>query len=53
MNDYLLPLQKLFLQNANATNAAGAKAYMLNQFEYYGIKMAERRKLCKDFIKVE
>jgi 3-methyladenine DNA glycosylase AlkD len=51
MSDYLLPLQKLFLQHANATNAAGAKAYMLNQFEYYGIKMAERRKLCKDFIK--
>jgi len=51
MNNYLLPLQKIFLQHANATNAGGAKAYMLNQFEYYGIKMAERRKLCKDFIK--
>ena len=51
MNDYLLSLQKLFVQNANATNAAGAKAYMLNQFEYYGIKMVQRRKLCKDFIK--
>jgi len=51
MNNYLLPLQKLLLQNANATNAAGAKAYMLNQFEYYGIKMVERRRLCKDFIK--
>jgi len=51
MNVYLLPLQKLFLQHANAANAVGAKAYMLNQFEYYGIKMVERRRLCKDFIK--
>jgi 3-methyladenine DNA glycosylase AlkD len=51
MNDYLLPLQEMFLQHANAANAVGAKAYMLNQFEYYGIKMAERRRLCKNFIK--
>lgn len=51
MNNYLLPLQKIFQQYANAAKASGAKAYMLNQFEFYGIAMAERRKLCKAFIK--
>ena len=51
MNNYLLPLEKLFKQHADKTKAAGAKTYMLNQFEFYGIVMAERRKLCKDFIK--
>ncbi len=51
MNNYLLPLEKLFKQHADKTKAAGAKAYMLNQFEFYGIAMAERRKLCKDFIR--
>lgn len=51
MNEYLLSLEKTFRQHADKTKAAGAKAYLLNQFEFYGIAMAERRKLCKDFIK--
>jgi 3-methyladenine DNA glycosylase AlkD len=51
MNDFLSPLQKTFQQYANPTRAEGAKAYLLNQFEFYGIPMAERRKLSKDFIK--
>lgn len=51
MNNYLLPLEKILQQHADITRAAGAKAYLLNQFESYGIVMAERRKLCKDFIK--
>jgi len=51
MNNYLLPLEKQFRQHADETKAAGARAYMLNQFDYYGIPMTERRTLCKDFIK--
>lgn len=51
MQPYLLPLQKAFEQHANKTRAEGTKAYLLNQFEFYGIPMAERRKMCKDFIK--
>ncbi len=51
MHSYLLPLEKTFQQHANKTKAAGAKAYLLNQFEFYGLIMAERRKICKDFIK--
>jgi 3-methyladenine DNA glycosylase AlkD len=53
MHSYLLPLKKSFLQHADKTRAAGAKAYLLNQFEFYGIPMAERRKLCRDFIKTD
>lgn len=51
MNAYLIPLEKTFKQHANKTRAEGAKAYLLNQFEFYGIAMSERRKLCKAFIK--
>ena len=51
MNNYLLPLEKQFKQHANKTKAEGAKAYLLNQFEFYGIAVAESRKLSKDFIK--
>jgi 3-methyladenine DNA glycosylase AlkD len=51
MNAFLLPLQKVFEQYANKERAAGAKAYLLNQFEFYGIAMPELRKLCKAYIK--
>jgi hypothetical protein len=32
---YLKLIQKIFAANADATIAKGAKAYMLNQFEFY------------------
>ena len=51
MQSYLLPLEKVFEQHADKTRATGTKAYLLNQFEFYGIPMTERRKMCKDFIK--
>ena len=50
MHAFLLPLEKQFKKHANKIKAESAKAYLLNQFEFYGIVMAERRKLCKDFI---
>lgn len=51
MHPFIQGIQKIFQQNADATRAAGAKAYLLNQFEFYGIVAAERRRLSKDYMK--
>jgi 3-methyladenine DNA glycosylase AlkD len=51
MHPYIKPLQKRFEQHANAKDAVGMKAYMLHQFEFYGIKTPIRRKIDKDFAK--
>jgi len=48
---YLKEIKKIYAANANATIAKGAKAYLLNQFEFYGIKTPLRRKICKEFYK--
>ena len=48
---YSIAIQKVFAAHKNATVAKGAKAYLLNQFEFYGIKTPIRRKLCKEFYK--
>jgi 3-methyladenine DNA glycosylase AlkD len=48
---YSIAIQKVFGVHKNATVAKGAKAYLLNQFEFYGIKTPIRRKLCKEFYK--
>ncbi|MFM6961082.1 MAG: DNA alkylation repair protein, partial [Polynucleobacter victoriensis] len=48
---FLKEIKKIFATNADANIAKGAKAYLLNQFEFYGIKTPLRRKLCKDFYK--
>ena len=48
---YSIAIQKVFTTHKNATVAKGAKAYLLNQFEFYGIKTPIRRKLCKEFYK--
>lgn len=48
---YLKEIQKIFAANADAYIAKGAKAYMLNQFEFYGIKTPLRRELSKTFYK--
>ena len=48
---YLKAIQKIFASNADATIAKGSKAYLLNQFEFYGIKTPLRRTLCKAFYK--
>jgi 3-methyladenine DNA glycosylase AlkD len=49
MELYLKEIQSIFKQHSNATIAKGAKAYLLHQFEFYGIKTPLRRKLSKDF----
>jgi len=51
MHSYLTPLIKSFKQNANAVNAEGMKAYMLNQFDFFGLKTPLRRKLSKEYFK--
>jgi len=51
MLSYNFQLQQQFLLHADPARAAGASAYMLNQFEFYGIPMPERRKICHAFIK--
>ena len=48
---YLTKIKKIYAANADATIAKGAKAYLLNQFEFYGIKTLLRRKICKEFYK--
>lgn len=48
---YLKAIQKIFSVNGNEQIAKGAKAYLLNQFEFYGIKTPLRRVLCKNFYK--
>lgn len=51
MHSYLIPITSTFLQHANAGKAAWSKAYLLNQFEHFGIETANRRKLSKDYMK--
>jgi 3-methyladenine DNA glycosylase AlkD len=51
MHPYLTPLIHLFEQHANADNAEGMKAYMLNQFDFYGLKAPVWRTLSKQYFK--
>lgn len=51
MHPYLIPIEKKFRQQANAENAKAMKAYLLNQFEFFGLKTPERRALCKEHYK--
>ena len=48
---YLKEIKKIYAANADATIAKGAKAYLLDQFEFYGIKTPLRRQICKAFYK--
>lgn len=51
MHPFLKEIIKIYKSNADSENAAGAKAYLLNQFEFYGIKTPLRRSICKAFYK--
>ncbi len=53
MQTYLKTLQSEFESNANPKIAAQQKAYMRNQFEYFGIKTPQRRELQKPFLSKE
>lgn len=47
MHPYLVPITRQFRQAANKTKAVSMKAYLLNQFDFFGIPTPERRALCK------
>ncbi|MBL7761675.1 MAG: DNA alkylation repair protein [Sediminibacterium sp.] len=51
MNAYLLPLVAQFEQHVNAAQASGMKAYMLNQFNFAGIKTPLRDSIVHPFLK--
>ena len=50
MSDYLLPLQALFMDNADPEQAVPMAKYMRNKFEYLGIKTPLRKALFKQFL---
>lgn len=50
MKDFIQQLEIEFKRNANAAIAAGQKAYMKDQFEFYGIKTPLRRKIQQPFL---
>lgn len=49
IEEYINTLKTEFRNNANGKNALAQKAYMRNQFEYYGIKSVLRREIQKPF----
>ncbi len=51
MTKYLVELKKSFRLSANPANSVGMKAYMLHQFDFYGIKTPERDKIVKSYIR--
>jgi len=51
MQAYLRPLILQFEQHANAAHASGMKAYMLNQFNFAGIKTPLRDSIVHPFLK--
>ena len=48
--EYISALKEVFVANADKTTAAGQKAYMKNNFEFFGIKTPVRRLLVKPFL---
>lgn len=47
MHSYIIPITRQFKQNADTETANGAKAYLLNQFDFFGMYTPQRRALCK------
>ena len=53
INLYIKNLTKEFENNTDPEKAIQMSRYMKNQFDYYGIQAAQRRKLSRSFIKEE
>ncbi len=51
MHPYISPLAKYFKANADAESAIKIKAYMRNQFEFFGFKAATRHSISKAHLK--
>ena len=50
MSDFVSVLQEEFKNNSDAQIAIKQKAYLRNQFEFFGIKTTERREITKPFL---
>ncbi len=50
MTEFIVSLEQEFKRNSNAKIAKEQKAYMRNQFEFYGIKTPIRREIQKPFL---
>jgi len=48
--EYLQPLREDFEKHANGKRAAGAKAYVRNLFDFYGLTSPERNQVLKGFL---
>ncbi len=51
MHPFIEPIYQTFQKNADATNASDMKAYMLNKFEFFGIKTPLRDEIVKPYLK--
>ncbi len=50
MDDFIIKLRHRFLENANAENAAQMKAYMRNQYDFFGIKAPAQLQIRREFL---
>ncbi|NME71795.1 DNA alkylation repair protein [Flammeovirga aprica] len=50
MKEYITTLEELFKENSDTERALQQKAYMRNQFEYYGLTSPKRKELQKPFL---
>ncbi|KXX68923.1 DNA alkylation repair protein [Flammeovirga sp. SJP92] len=50
MKEYITTLEELFKENSDAERALQQKAYMRNQFEFYGLTSPKRKELQKPFL---
>lgn len=51
MHPFIKPVYEKFIANADAANARAMKAYMLNQFDFFGIKTPLRDAIVKEQLK--
>ena len=51
MHSFIEPIHASFQKNANAKQAVEMKAYMLNKFEFFGIKAPLRDEIVKTYLK--
>jgi 3-methyladenine DNA glycosylase AlkD len=50
MHPYIKLIGEELLNLADTERAVGAKAYMKNQFDFFGMTMAARRQVCKEYM---
>ncbi len=51
MHYYIQPIAQKLRSLADEQRAAGAKAYLKNQFSFIGLNMPDRRKICKEYMR--